>query len=324
MIPTLQTFVRALLTPDLSLKSLSEARVQTDASGLPQLRRTTRFAEAQITWQGQQWLLSVPLTAAALPHIERVASALRRINSEWLAQYRILPGELRWTDNTGTEQACDLVLQHLPAGSTLDEALQTQHRETLLLALDALEAELRRLDIAHNNLKAENLCWSGGRLMPLRYHDLRIGESAANDAAAFEALRHQIDSASGGQEVHDVEAAYNPLRRLTGHLWTSNVFEGLVLVEDQSGYGYVDTSNNPVIAAQFKWAGDFHEGRAEVETATGMGLIDRTGKLIIPAEFEIVDYQPAQSIVRVRQNGRWAVYDYLGRRLTEFGEECRA
>ena len=36
--------------------------------------------------------------------------------------------------------------------------------------------------------------------------------------------------------------------------------------------------------------------------------------------FEIVDYDPAESIVRVRLDGRWALFDHLGHRLTEFGD----
>ena len=51
-----------------------------------------------------------------------------------------------------------------------------------------------------------------------------------------------------------------------------------------------------------------------------MGLIDREGRYVIRPEYEIVDYDPAQSVVRVRQHGRWALFDYLGRRLTEFGD----
>ena len=56
-----------------------------------------------------------------------------------------------------------------------------------------------------------------------------------------------------------------------------------------------------------------------METDTGMGLIDKQGRYIIPPEYEIVEYDPVESIVRVRLHGRWALYDYLGRRLTEFG-----
>ena len=37
------------------------------------------------------------------------------------------------------------------------------------------------------------------------------------------------------------------------------------------------------------------------------------------ARFGPLDGAPAESVVRVRKDGRWAEFDYLGRRLTEFG-----
>lgn len=323
MIPTLQIFTRALLTPELSLATLSEARPATGADGLPFLIRTTRFAEAEIAWRGERWLLSLPLTPSALPRIERTASVLRRLNTPWLTSYRILPGELRWADASGTERTTDLVLQHLPAGRNFNDALRSELAQTLLAALDALEAALGELGFSHNNLKSSNLRWANGRLVPLRYHDAAFGGPRTADAEAFEALRRIVAEAAKPQTpqqvVSDKAASYDPRPAFAGHLWTSHLFEGLVCIQDEGGYGYVDAENRTVIPAQYLWAGDFREGRAEVETPTGMGLIDREGRYIIPPEYEIVDYDPAASIVRVRSNGRWALFDYLGRRLTEFG-----
>jgi len=319
MIPTLPTFLRALLTPDLSLRTLAEARAETGANGLPELMRTTRFAEARIGWQGRRWLLSMPLTPSALPRIERTALAVKRFNTPALADYRMLPGELRWTDAAGREQTCDLVLQHLPEGCGFGEALLTVDRDTLLQAVETLDRELAELGFAHNGLKPENLRWSAGRLVPLRYHDAQIGGDRTRDAEALEALRRQIIETPGTPAVHDVAAPYNPTGPLEGHRWTSHLFEGLVCVEDETGFGYVDAQNRPVIASQYVWADDFREGRAEVETATGMGLIDREGSYIIPPQYEIVDYKAAESVVYVRKNGLWALFDYMGRQKTEFG-----
>lgn len=45
----------------------------------------------------------------------------------------------------------------------------------------------------------------------------------------------------------------------------------------------------------------------------------RRAFFVVPALYEIVEYDPATSIVSVRQNGLWARFDYTGRRLTEFG-----
>ncbi|WP_418991611.1 WG repeat-containing protein [Alistipes sp.] len=326
MIPTLQQFMRALLTPDLSLRTLTDARPVTEPNGLPRLMRTTRFAEATICWRERRWLLSMPLTASALPRIERTVSAIKRLTSEWIVPYRILPGELLWQDPSGEPQRCDLVLQLLPEGRDFEDALLFEDKSTLLDALDALQAELKRLAFTHNNLTAENLRWSAGRLIPLRYHDARIGTDSDGDAAEFETLRRKITQSAGPQQiVTDVEAPYDPIRSLTGHLWTSSIREGIVLVQDPSGlYGYVDPDNNPLIPVQYKWAGDFHENRAEVETETGAGLIDREGRYIIEPRYEMIEYDYEKSVVHVRLDGRWALFDYMGRRLTEFVERNTA
>ena len=114
MTATIQHFTRALLTPDLSLATLSDARAVTDRNGMPRMVRTTRFAEAEIEWRGERWLAAMPLTPAALPRIERTASVLRRMNTEHLTQFRILPEEMRWTDALGNERRTGLVLQQLP------------------------------------------------------------------------------------------------------------------------------------------------------------------------------------------------------------------
>ena len=322
MTATLQIFARALLTPDMAFATLADARPQTDESGMPRLVRTTRFAEARIEWQGRRWLLSMPLSSGSMHRITRSAPAIRKLRTELLADYRILPGELRWVAAAGREQCCDLVLQHLPDGRDFDEALLSEDSDRLLAALDRLEAGLRELDFVHNNLKAANLRWSEGRWVPLRYYDARVGEGAdaSVDAAAFEELRRRISEAPAPQGiVSDTTAAYDAHRPLTGHVWTSHEFEGLVCVEDADGYGYVDAENRPVIPARFIWADDFHEGRAEVETPTGMGLIDREGNFVIAPEYEIVDYDPVGSTIRVRKDGRWAMFDYLGRPLRESG-----
>ena len=318
MTPTLQTFTRALLTPDLSFQTLADARIATGTNGLPQLMRTTRFVETEITWRGKQWLLSMPLSPAAMIAVERMASQLGRLTTDRLTEYRILPSEMHWVDAAGHTQSCDLIVQHLPESISFTEALHTEPAARLLAEIDVLQNALQTLNFSHNNLRPDNLRWAGGRFIPLRYHDARFGTSASDDDA-FEFLRQQIRQTADPMCVSDVEATYSPEPRLAGHRWTSHIFEGLICVEDENGFGFVDPDNKPVIPAQYIWAGDFREGRAEVETATGMGLIDRQGRYVIPPEYEIVDYMPAESIVRVRKNGLWAEFDYLGRQMTNFG-----
>ncbi len=319
MTPTIQTFTRALLTPDLAFDKLADARAVVGADGLPKLMRTTRFADTEIEWQGHRWLLSLPLSSSAILSIERTVSRIGRLNSDWLTPCRILPGEMRWSDPAGQERRCDLLIQHLPDGISFREALGKLPTDRLLSALGELQKALRELDFAHGNLRETNLRWVGDRFIPLRYHDARFGRCEI-DEPAFDALREEVLRHSDPMRVSDVETEYNPLRKLTGHRWVYPVSEGLACVEDDSGWGFVDTENRVVIPSTFHWACSFHEGRAEVETETGMGLIDRQGNWIIPPVYEIIDYDPVESNVFVRKEGLWAEFDYLGRQQSEFGE----
>lgn len=265
MTPTIYALLRALLAPEDSMHALKALRPVADASGRPLIRRTARFAEAEIVWREERWLLAMPLAPVAISAVERIAAHLGTLRSEWLADYRLLREEMRYEDAAGTHRRCDMVLQHLPAGRTFDEALDTEPCDTLLAALDALEEELRRLDLSHRNLKAENLRWHRGRLIPIRYHYARTGFGA--DAEALGALRDLVRRRAGEgaqPRVHDTEAAYSSGERFAGHIWTGNAFEQLVCVEDEAGYGYVDLQNRPVIPAQYLWADDFREGRAAV------------------------------------------------------------
>ncbi len=318
MAPTLHIFMQALLTPDLSFATLTEARPVLGDGGMPRLRRTTRFAEAEIEWQGGRWLLALPLEPAAMQSVERTAAALRKIDCPALTEYRILPRELRWYDARTKLYVSDLILQRIPSGGGFSEAIHTERGATLLAALDLLEETLKRARFVHRNLKPANLVWSDGHFYPLRYHDALIGSTDASDAEAIEALRRIVRTTTSCAELHDAAADYAPSSRFTGHRWTGNPFEGRVCVEDESGFGFVDLDNRPVIPSVYLWAGDFHEGRAEVQTAEGMGLIDRDGKFVLPPEYEIVEYDPATSTIRARRDGLWARFDYTGKQVSEF------
>jgi len=319
MAATLSDFRQALLAPDLHFATLAAVEPVKDAAGIPMLHRTTRFAEAQILRQGGRWLLFMPLSASAMLDVERTAVRLKRMRTDLLTEYRLLPGEMAYADATGATRRTDLILQRLPEGMiAFEEALASYPRRMLLQALDTLQQGLRELHFTHRNLKDENLVWSRGRFVPLRYHYARFG-SGDGDAEAFETLRRRIGNLPDAPVLSDVAAPYEPSRRPAGHRWASHLFEGLICVEDDTGFGFVDAENRPVIASQFRWAGDFREGRAEVETPTGMGLIDKQGGYVIPPEYEIVAYDAEKSVVRVRRDGQWALFDYLGRRLTEFG-----
>lgn len=283
-VPTLYNFTEALQAPDLAFSTLRDCRPRRTATGGVVLSRTSRFAEAEIEWQSRKYLLCFPLSTASIFAVEQTAARLRYLRTPLLTEYTILRDEMTYTDDTGTTRTCDVVLHRLPEGRPLSVCAAEFDAESLRSALDKLEAGLSELDFSHNNLKPGNLyVTSDGRLIPVRYHFARFGEG--HDAEGFERLRQFVGEMS----------------------------DQLVRVEDETGYGFVDTENRPVIAPQFVWAADFREGRAEVQTAQGMGLIDKRGRYVIEPRYEIVDYNPYTGCSRIRSEGLWALADYNGR-----------
>ena len=96
--------------------------------------------------------------------------------------------------------------------------------------------------------------------------------------------------------------------------------EGLIAVESQKGWGYVDYNCHEVIKPQYLWANDFCEGRAEVQTKRGMGLIDKQGNYIIDPIYEAVEFDVEKGVVRVCQKKRWALFDYSGNQLCDWAK----
>ena len=333
MFPAIQQFEEGLLAPRESLHTLCEARFdRSEETGVLRIGRTTLFAEIQCTFEGGRYLLCCPLSTLAQRLAETSAQRLKYRRAGFLLPWRLLRNELTYRDATGARRTCDLILQELPAsGVPLDTFVRTADRARLLDTLDALEESMRREQISHNNLKASNLWVTPDyRLYPIRYAYVRTGEEAeadGADAAGFESLRtfireHTPDQPSvAAQLMSDTVLPYHtPLPDFSNHRWIGPMSEQLLCVEDETGYGYVDTANRYVIEPHFRWANDFREGRAEVETADSrMGLIDKTGRYIIEPIYEIVEYDDRTGRSLVRLDGRWAAFDYEGRQLTEFG-----
>ena len=89
------------------------------------------------------------------------------------------------------------------------------------------------------------------------------------------------------------------------------VAEGLVSIEVNGQYGYVDLAGNPVIAPQFAEVGAFSQGLAPVKVGEQWGYIDRTGKIAIAPQFEAVA-SFSNGLAAVQQNGKWGFVDREG------------
>lgn len=80
----------------------------------------------------------------------------------------------------------------------------------------------------------------------------------------------------------DRGGAFSSLERERGGVFS----EGLVAVDMDGGWGYIDTNGKVVISGQYRNANAFSEGFAAVEVeGYRWGFIDKTGTVVVPTEY---------------------------------------
>jgi hypothetical protein len=76
-------------------------------------------------------------------------------------------------------------------------------------------------------------------------------------------------------------------------------------------YGYINTSGQVIIEAQFDDAAHFGEGLAGVEIGEKWGFIDETGKIVIEPQFDSVG-EFTEGLASVAVNDKWGFIDKTG------------
>ncbi len=322
-LPILRHFSEALQSPGQSFVTLAECRPARNQTGEVVMSRSSRFAEATVRWQGADYLLCFPLSPSSIESIESFAAnpASDRSENTPLTEYKILRNEMRFDG----AHSCDVVLQRLPQGKPLTQAVYDYSGDTLIAALDALETELSRIGFAHNNLKPENLIvTSYGQIVPIRYHFAAWGRGT--DAEAFELIRDFIHAHAGSEALEQAQV----LQDVTFAAYDTGAFKELGQIRDQLRFfmnregrcGFLDIDYNEVIPPVYSSASDFCEGRAVVENfQQKSGVIDKQGNVIIPVEYDMAEFIPETGCTRVKNNDMWALFDYDGRVVRDFQPE---
>ena len=317
---TISDLRRALLAPDKYFRTLKNLKPKS-----VEIRRSTLFAEIEAECDGKHFLLLMPLSALSLRRIEQFVPHKHYIKHAIVPQITILREEMLTIDALGKESHCDIVLELLPAALPFADALATaacdaQYAATLLGSINALQNALCDGGFSHNNLRAENiLIDQNDRLYPIRWY--YATSTNDGDQAALQTIKDELNKTLTNNLLCDVESApYDTPTTLDGHISVGEMSEGLIAVEDNEGWGFVDSHNRYIIPPQYLWVNDFREGRTEVETESGMGLIDKQGNYIIPAQYKIVDYNPFRGESLVYNGSGWSLFDYFGKQLCPFGE----
>ena len=311
----------ALMNADRSFRTLP--RITWDSCPIV---RSTHFAESRVSIDGKRMIIFMPLTPEALHRVERFLPLKRHLTSSIVPHLSLLRQEMRFTTPTGNEDLCDILLEPLHEGVSFDVALRTaqadaEYAADLLLAIEDLQAALKAADISLNNLREENLIYGeDGILRPIRWYYATAG--AGNDDSTFEQLHSGVEQLSDQMLLRDIEPlGYNitppNISVYKNHLAMA---EGLIAIENEKGWGFMDCECNIVIPPQYLWVSKFCEGRAEVESREGMGLIDKTGRYIIPPQYAIVDYDTRSGNSLVYNGKEWAIFDYMGALISPFGQ----
>ena len=290
-----------------------------------QILRSTYFAETRVECGGERMTIYMPLSSLSLRRVERFLPCKRYLNETIVPRLKILRDEMRFVDAMGRESACDVLCEPLPKGEPFRDVLATiaddDEAAQLMDAVDELQARLFRAGVSHNNIREENIVVGDDyQLSLVRWYYATDG--VGGDDEAFDALRRKIASQCESITLHEPDfSLYQSSVTLDGHLSVRFMHEGLAAVEQQTGWGFVDSDNRIVIEPKYEWVNDFREGRAEVQTAEGMGLIDKCGEYVIPPCYKIVEFDEVSGNTQALGDEGWMTFNYEGERLAELEDE---
>ena len=286
--------------------------------------RSTYFAECEVECDGARYRLFMPLSSSSLRRVERFIPLHRELVTVSVPRLEILRGEMMTADSLGREHCCDILREPLPEGESLSDAVAAiadeADAERLVEALNELQGALLCVDVSHNAVREDNVVIDRkGRAHLIRWYYATAG--AGGDAEAFDLLRDKIASRANNMLLGEpMSTSYNVESCLTGHLYVRPMHEGLAAVEDESGWGFVDSENRVVIAARYVWVGNFSEGRVEIETESGMGVIDRRGEIVVEPIYDSVEYDCRSGCTRAWRGEQKAIFDYEGQPIESADE----
>ncbi len=311
MAPSISSFTQFLLSEEPLFKTLERVTIL-KRDGLPIVSCTSQFAEARVNIDGREFLMCLPLSGAISSDTARVCATLKQLCASALTEYRVLCGEISLQNSLGREIPCDIILNEIPAGESLDIAITHIATTRIRMALNILKQVLLDIGFRHCNLKPSNLIYGDdGHLYPIRYHHARFGSSKEEISAEFDHIEAFIAEHS---EVGEIEALTSP-SEYENRLPYNEIFpmhDMMRRVRKADLYGYLDESDSEIIKPQFTYAEDFFEGFAIVRTIEGkMGAIGRNGDWIIHPIYDMLGFE--DGYFEARSGEQWITMDYLGK-----------
>ena len=295
-------FKEALSAPALHFKRLRqmEPLLCNDA---PIVRRTHTAIETEILWEGDHYLLYLPFHRESLEHIEQLECLTRERSRGPLIENRILREELTMVDSLGQHHNFDIILQVLPSGQTLKEAVTHYRAYDLITAVEKMKSRLDAIGFCHNNLTPSNvIICDNGAAYPLRYWYAKWEIYSDNDISQLvdfiDNNRHdELDAALPHLLMQDCEAEYSAPPK----------YDGITRLCKGHHYGFVDSDGHQITPFIYSWASEFCEGRAIVAKCSKFGAIDEHGRKVIPVIYSNLKFDVETGFFTATRND----YNYL-------------
>lgn len=258
----------------------------------PALTRTYHAAECRITLDGKQYMLYMPFRAEMVNRIETLAESIKGIAANFIAPLAVLRNEISFINIFGERCSYDLVLQELPDGITLDEAITQQSSDNIHHTIAALRNDMQRFYFTHGELNLRNIIIDNDNNAHLiRYWYSSFGTPCRDN---FSKLERLID-----------ERCTTTTATTTGRQVLRRRYEkGLI--------GWEDASGNFVIPPRYTWGTEFIDGIAIVAIEGSIGAINALGRVIIPIEYEDVYFDTEQGLFVANKDGAQVLIDHHG------------
>lgn len=312
---TIMQFRNAMMHPNTCLRRYAALRFDPET-----LRATKYFVECRAEYYGTHVMVYAPITTLSIAMAKR-AIAARDSDIKCIGKLRQFPNEVLCTDFVN--HRCSLIIENIPEGTLLSEAMYTFTNGHLKYGLERLQNELKEHKINVNHLDPNNIIVDSN----YDWHVIRpfyVSKELGDDTDAFNKLRDAIDKCALSDIIdynctlNENYGEYGCTKDEKGHI-VYGVSEGLRRFKSNIGVGFKDEDGNIIISDEYYSATDFMEDRSVVETFDHkMGIIDRSGKYIIEPIYKNIEFDLDDGVSRVIRRGRYALFDYFGKQISEW------
>ncbi len=307
---TVAQFRDSLNSPDILLKTQHNIIFEPET-----LCCSKHFAEAQALLNDREVMLYAPITYQAADIARKALETLKRTNGA-LTDMHILEKEILYSGLISGK--CCMIMESVPPGIPLNEAIYTHSRSHLLMGLNKLKARLKRYDLSHNYINVYNIYVDSNHSWYTTRNFL-ISQGYGNDKQLFEELEERIKECALSDKPAPIAkerlSLYSRVRDKDGST-LHPIKESRRRFETTNGVGFKDRHGTIIIADEYRWASDFEEDRAVVQLKSGLrGIINRMGDYIVEPIYNEIDFDTYTGITTAKNDNGEVMYNYLGERL---------